>query len=62
MATGVETSKRLVLYYEKGSFSFGKIDIAAGDQGMYDLAHALNYFQDEKPPKKIVSVATTQII
>jgi len=62
MASAVLTNKRLVLKYEKGSFTFNKIDMLAGNEGLYSLAGHINAVQDEKPPKQILVVSTKQII
>jgi len=62
MPTASIVGKRLVLYYKKGSFSFGKVDLAADNESLYDLAGVLNSFQDEKPPTKVVLVSTELIV
>jgi len=51
----LETSNRLVLRYDPGQFSFRHFVVHANDEQMYNLALALNSFQDE-PVRKILKV------
>ena len=51
----VQTSNRLVLRFDPGQFSFRHFVSNANDEQMYNLALALNSFQDE-PVRKILKV------
>ena len=51
----METDKRLVLRFENGQFTFRRIHPAANDEEMFNLAHALNAFQDD-PVKSVVKI------
>jgi len=61
MATSITTGKRLVLKFIDGSYSFRDISISATNAELYGLAGALNAFQADKPPLKILSVTTRTI-
>ena len=43
----LETSRRLVLRYEAGQFTFRHANEAASDEQLYNLARQLNVFQDD---------------
>jgi len=62
MASTVLASARLTLVYEEGSFGFGRVAPNAARDKVYDLAMALNSFQSEKPPQKILHVVTSKIV
>jgi len=51
----IRRSNRLVLRYDPGQFSFRHFIANANDEQMYNLALALNSFQDE-PVRKILKV------
>lgn len=62
MATATTSKKKVILYYSKGSYSFDKINLNADPEKIHRLALALNAFQSQKPPTKIVQVVTTEIM
>jgi hypothetical protein len=62
MASSVITGKRVILVFEEGTYSFRNIDPAATPQAMYGLGVALNAFQSEKPPVKILQAVTREIL
>ena len=43
----LETSRRLVLRYDRGQFSFRHFDHDANDENLLELARALNSFQTD---------------
>jgi hypothetical protein len=43
----LETSRRLVLRYEAGQFTFRHANEAATDEQLFNLAHHLNAFQED---------------
>ncbi|MCL2373008.1 MAG: DUF1659 domain-containing protein [Defluviitaleaceae bacterium] len=51
MSQLVEVSRRLVLNYDPGQFTFRNFDALATDQQLYDLAHQLNSFQEDDVAK-----------
>jgi len=60
MPTEILVSKKIVLRFEKGSFSFNKIDYTADETALFGLAQGLNAFQDELP-ESIALVVKTQL-
>ena len=57
----VEISKRLVLRYEPGQFSFRNFSHLATDEDLYDLAKSINSFQEDEV-KKILMVQVKQFM
>ena len=55
-------AKKLMLHFKKGIFSFNKFDILADNEKIHELAVALNSFQEEKPPVKVICMSTAEII
>ena len=51
----LQTSNRLVLRYDPGQFSFRQFVSHASDEQLYNLALALNSFQED-PVRKILKV------
>jgi len=43
----LETSRRLILRYDTGQFTFRHASEAATDEQLYNLAHNLNAFQED---------------
>lgn len=62
MAALLPGSKKIVLVYDKGRYSFKNVSQSADSDAMYNLALALNAFQEEKPPKKIISVVAKSLL
>jgi hypothetical protein len=62
MAISIMDSKRLVLKYDQGSFSFNKLDKQADETKLYQLAHILNSFQSERPPLRVTCTTKQKII
>ena len=62
MATDVMVNQKIVLAYQKGSYSFPHIALTANREAMYNLAGVLNSFQSEKPFAKVKCVETAQIV
>ena len=61
MPITVLVSKRIILEFEEGRYSFNRFDMAATNDEMYELAMALNAFQAE-PPKSVSYVERTQVL
>ena len=51
------TSKRIVMRYEKGTYTFSRVKPDAADQNLFNLANTLTSLQVEQP-KKILQVVT----
>jgi hypothetical protein len=60
MPVFINVGKRLVLRYERGTFTFSRLKPNASDQGIYDLATHFIALQDEAP-RQIVQVTTRLI-
>jgi len=46
-----EFSKRLVLRYNPGQFTFRHFDVLASDEGLYNLGRQLNAVQEDEVDK-----------
>jgi len=57
----VETSRRLVLRYEPGQFTFRHFVHTASDEQLYDLAQTLNEFQEDEV-KKVLKVQFFEVL
>lgn len=57
----VETSRRLVLQYDPGQFTFRHFVHTASDEQLYDLAQGLNEFQEDEV-KRVLKVQFFQVI
>ena len=57
----VEISKRLVLRYEPGQFTFRRFDALATDENLFELAHQLNSFQEDEV-RQIVKIQVRQFM
>jgi len=55
----IETSRRFVLRYNPGQFSFRNFDHTATDEQLYNLAHQLNAFQEDELVQ-VVRIRTLQ--
>jgi hypothetical protein len=53
----LETSRRLVLRYEEGQFTFRHANAAATDEQLYALANHINAFQEDN----LVSVVKVRV-
>ena len=54
----LESSRRLVLRYDPGQFTFRHFEASATDAELYELALQLNAFQDE-PVDKVLRVTVS---
>ena len=61
MPTTVLTSKRIIIEFEEGRYSFNRFDMLATNEEMYDLAMKLNAFQAEEP-KSVSYVERKQVV
>jgi hypothetical protein len=61
MPTFIETSRRLVLRYDEGQFSFNRFDEAAGADELYTLANYINAVQADDLDK-VVLITVRQIV
>jgi len=46
-----EFSRRLILRYDPGQFTFRHFDVMASDEGLYNLAMQLNSVQEDEVDK-----------
>ena len=51
----MDIDKRLVLRFENGQFTFRGLAQTANDEELFNLAHAVNAFQDD-PVKNVVKI------
>ena len=61
MATLTENSKRLVLRYNEGQFTFSRFDRLANDEQLYGLANYINSLQEDDT-EEIVKVQVFQLV
>ena len=61
MANKILASKRIVLVFEDGRFSFGQFDESASETAAYALAMAINAFQAETPDE-VLLVTRSEIL
>ena len=61
MPTLMETSRRLVLRYDKGQYTFRRLDEASTPTEMHTLASHINAIQVD-PVEKIVLVRTIALV
>lgn len=55
-----ENSRRIVLRYDPGQFSFRQFDVLATDEELYGLARQLNSVQEDEA-KQIVKVRVLEL-
>jgi len=55
-----ELTRRLVLRYDPGQFTFRHFDVLANDEGLYNLARQLNAVQEDEVDK-ILKVQVFQL-
>ena len=61
MVSLIETSRRLVLRYDEGQFTFSRIDHMADDEQLYGLANYINSLQDDEK-EQVVKVQVFQLV
>ena len=57
----VEISKRLILRFEEGQFTFRAFDQAATNEQLFNLASNINILQEEET-KQIITVSVMQFM
>jgi hypothetical protein len=61
MAEYFGINRRLVMRYEKGTYTFNRIRFNSGDQAIHNLAKHISDLQNEKPAK-VLKVTTFAIV
>ena len=56
-----EVSRRIVLRYNPGQYSFRNFDVLATDEELYDLAGQLNSVQEDEA-RQVVKVRVLQLV